>query len=202
MDEPIPLRYQGAAATARFVDTCPTLALILEAHGVEVARCVLPEPSCGYGGHEIVVSPDGATVAVFVYSGQSDSWYELFALEPVLRHVGALPSVFGEGLAPTFSVDGRFLAFANVFDPYLGDHTPPAEVDWVELWVHALPDGPVERCLVRVALEAGAPGAEDGAYPAPPRFGPVGVILDCPWGLSVVIPLPLPATITVRGPSA
>jgi hypothetical protein len=53
---------------------------------LEYGRAVitLPYPNAGYGGHELVRSPDGRHLAVFLYSGQSEQGWELFQLEPVL----------------------------------------------------------------------------------------------------------------------
>lgn len=83
-------------------------------HDGRTERTELPSPQAGFGGSEIVVSPDQHWAALFVYSGQSEQGWELFELAPTLRHVGGLPYVRGEGMAPAFSPDSRYLAMAVV----------------------------------------------------------------------------------------
>lgn len=82
--------------------------------GGELERVELPYPRNGFGGSELVVSPDQHWAALFVYSGQSEQGWELFELAPKLRHVGGLPYVRGQGMAPAFSPDSRYIAMTVV----------------------------------------------------------------------------------------
>ncbi len=113
----------------------------------------LPCPRAGYGGHELVVSPDESSLALFLFSGQNEQGWELFSLRPMLRHLGGLPYVEGTGDAPRFSPDGQWLAmlvsvtprvhatgayFEDVSDP---DADGDVLVEWARLYVHHVASG-------------------------------------------------------------
>jgi hypothetical protein len=70
------------------------------------ARLALP--AHGLRHLELVVSPDERNAALGMWSGQSEQGYVLFDLDP-LRVLAQLDYVFGEGDAPMFSPDGRWL---------------------------------------------------------------------------------------------
>src|SRR4249919_3808023 len=77
-------------------------------------------PQAGYGGSEIIVAPDERHIALFVYSGQSQVGYELFALDvttATVKQVGRMPYIHGHGDAPRFSPDGRWLALLATCTP-------------------------------------------------------------------------------------
>ena len=113
---------------------------------------VLPFPWHGYGGHELVVSPDEDYLALYLFSGQSEQGWELFSLVPALHHVGSLPYVEGEGDPPQFSPDGQWLAMLVAVEPRVrdtGDYFESTSdatagdtvvVDWARLYVQHVPD--------------------------------------------------------------
>src|SRR5262249_40925611 len=111
----------------------------------------LPYPRRGYGGAVLSLASASDHAAALLYSGQSETGYELFSLAPELRHVGGMPYVGGESdLSPiAFSSDGRLAALAVEklafwwTDPNDDDadwETPSAGglVDWATLYVHTL----------------------------------------------------------------
>ncbi len=101
-----------------------TVSVVNNRTSSELGQIFLPCPSHGYGGHELVVSPHGLYLALFLYSGQSEVGYELFALQPTLQHLGGLPYVFGEGEAPVFSADDRWLAMMwETYNDWSSDDT-------------------------------------------------------------------------------
>ena len=120
--------------------------------GGATGAIVLPYPRLGYGGHELVVSPDEDYIALYLFSGQSEQGWELFSTKPELRHVGSLPYVEGEGSPPQFSPDGQWLAMLVAFAPRVRDTGDYFEnmsdasasdmvvVDWARLYVQHLPD--------------------------------------------------------------
>lgn len=113
----------------------------------------LPYPREGVGGVELVVSGDERWVAVFVFSGQSEQGWELFALEPVLGLASRRPYEQGEGRAPRFSPDSRWLVMAMTASPKERGSGRDAEdilgrgvtgqvlLEWATLYLHALLDG-------------------------------------------------------------
>jgi hypothetical protein len=166
----------------------------------------LPYPRAGYGGHELVVSPDESLLAVYLFSGQSEQGWELFALAPELRHLGGLPYARGEGDAPQFSPDGAWLAmlvavpvrvrdsdddFEAVSDPQRDD---VVLVDWAHLHIQRVPAGEIERHALGVRVPRSLDPDELGewrTYEAM-RF----VAADCleltmPWGERITCSLPL-----------
>src|SRR5262245_14852795 len=82
------------------------------------ARAVLSYPHLGFGGHALVVSADESYLALFLFSGQSEQGWELFEL-PSLKHLGGLPYSEGEGDAPRFSSDSKWLAMLVTVTPRL-----------------------------------------------------------------------------------
>jgi hypothetical protein len=160
----------------------------------------LPYPSAGYGGHELVVSPSGHWLALFLYSGQSEVGYELFELVPELAHAGGLPYMFGEGDGPVFSTDERFLVMAweTYFDWWsdasLADSDHDREIEWGALAVHELPNGAIFRVPLVARVPAGwSPEPSSWTAPTELRFTtPHELSLRTPWGAEPRIPFPLP----------
>jgi hypothetical protein len=114
----------------------------------------LPVPSGGSGGEELVVSLDERWAALFLYSGQSEVGWELFALDP-LRHVGGTGGYLrGTGDAPRFSPDGNWLVMGIAVTPMVRGTSEYAEealdggageivVDWGALYTQRVPSGPI-----------------------------------------------------------
>jgi hypothetical protein len=195
-------------ALSRFAYALNRMALeVLVGETIDISsggeRVRLPIPGAGYGGHEVVMSASGRHVALYLFSGQSEFAWELFELEPRLRHVGGLPYVFGVGHPPVFSNDETSLAVVSTTRDIGPDDDDPGSVvvDWAEVRVLSLPDGPISLCEIR--LEFDAPPAE--REPEYPRVAAVqageGVTLELPWGGECRIPLPLPRVFVVRGPT-
>lgn len=147
---------------------CGDLFVELEHAPERIERVTLMRPLSGVGGHELVVSPDQRLAALFVYSGQSEQGYELFELAPSLRHAGGLPYVHGQGDAPVFSADSRWLVMAvtggwtvretgehaeDVLDP---DARGTVLLDWAQLYVQRVPDGAVEHVAIGTEVSRAA----------------------------------------------
>jgi hypothetical protein len=187
--------------------------VIARADGGDEARASIDHPSAGYGGHELVASPDGRHLALWLYSGQSEVGYELFETAPALRRLGGLPYVFGEGFGPVFSPDGRRLALAWAINSGLvlddveldddGRAVAPCEVAWAVVRVADVVTGDAARCEVSVRLPAGFPyEGDDVLYPEALAFERDDLVrFDTAWGAVVQLPLPLPPTWTVDGPT-
>jgi hypothetical protein len=177
-----------------------TVSIFDRSNGVERSAVRLPYPSAGYGGHELVVSPSGRYLALFLYSGQSEVGYELFELTPELAHVGGLPYVFGEGDAPVFSPDERHMVMAwETYFDWWNDETIAArsrdsEIEWGALAVHELPDGAIFRVPLVARVPAGwSPEASSWTAPTELQFvAPDALSLRTPWGATPRIPFPLP----------
>lgn len=176
-------------------------------------RVDLPFPSAGYGGGELVVSPDQRHAALFVFSGQSEVGYELFALTPQLRHLGGLPYVHGEGDAPVFSPDGTWLAMVIACFPIVrGTETyaedaldPDAEgtvlVDWAAIYTQRLPDGPIERVDIGTTISRSTDPDDLGEWElhGVVSFAAHGTLMiELPWGEALEVELPVLEPITTR----
>jgi hypothetical protein len=177
---------------------------------VGAESAALPIPRHGYGGHELLASPDESYVVLWLYSGQSEVGYELFRLGP-LSHAASFPYVYGEGVGPVFSADSRRLALAwsvnsglNLDELPLDDDgftTEPALVDWAVVRVVDLPADSPRTCTVRVRIAAGSPCERDESfYPDNLRFEGDALILVAPWGPRLKLAPPWPDTITIDGP--
>ena len=188
------------------------LAVIAEdAAGDERARVELPSPAQGIGGAELFLSREERYLALFVFSGQGEIGYELFAL-PALRHIGGLPYVRGTGFGPVFSADETQLGLAStinsglvVEDAELDDDERLVSdelLDCFEVRVHTIETGAIALSTVRAQLLAGFPSEGDDSYWPSQLEIAEEVRFDTGWGAEVRIPLPLPASITVRGPRA
>lgn len=185
-------------------------------------RIDLPYPSAGYGGSEVVVSPDERTAAMFVYSGQSQVGYELFRIDAkkgLIERVSGMPYEVGEGDAPVFSPDGRWLVMLASAGPYerdTGEYVedlldPEADdgdeivADLAQLFVQAIPDigrpGPVERHFVGATIRKNADFdaiASWSAYDAL-SFSPEGRLVLAPkWATRVELDLPIAGEITLE----
>lgn len=172
---------------------------------------VLPLSSAGYGGHELVLSPDEELLVVWLYSGQSEIGYELFDFNP-LRHLRSFPYVVGEGSVPVFSEDSRLLAMASSRNTILEIDEAGVEfkdlrlshdalVDWATVHLLNLEDDDVFSCQVSVQLRTGFPvDHEQDYYPEIVRCSATDVQLATGWGSSVELPIPLPPTVVIEGP--
>jgi hypothetical protein len=164
----------------------------------------LPYPRHGYGGAVLSLAPASDHAAVLLYSGQSETGYELFSLVPSLRHVGGMAYVAGESdLSPiTFSSDGRLAAlavekptfwWADPTDEDADWETPSAGglVEWATLYVHALGEqAPVELAL-RVNVPKGWYPGGDGAGPERLRFVDRStLVIGVPWASDFRFALP------------
>ena len=187
----------------------------LEARGKPEERVTLPRSSGGVGGLDLVVSHDERHLALFIYSGQSAQGYEIFALEPRLRHLGGLPYVRGMGDAPTFSPDDRWLVmvvrevghlrtatgecFEEVSDEYAQG---TVVIHWARLYVQRVPDGSLE--CVHVNLEIPLSTHHDvvddwEVYGAVDIVGS-SVRIRMPWGEVLSVPLPPTGDVTAERP--
>jgi hypothetical protein len=175
----------------------------------------LPYPSAGYGGVVLSISRHARYAAALLYSGQSETGYELFALSPSLQHIAGLPYMSGESdLTPIqFSPDDALAAVAIEENPLwwadpddeAADEETPAvggPVEWAALLVHRLGDKRPSRYPLVVDLPTGWRAPEDGTWPAKLRFEAdrwMSVVL--PWGKRSSFKLP-PAeqSIEISGP--
>jgi hypothetical protein len=190
------------------------LSVILDPARGKSARLSLPAPDAGVGGHEFILSPNERFAALFMYSGQSEEGYELFAVEPSLRHVASLPYVGGEGLGPAFSPDEAWIALASAKNPALdaeagelplGDDGTVAEdahLDWAELRLQRTSGGPVSLSTIRIPVPKGAPAQRDeSGYPEGLSFPSKSEVqFTADWGETFRLPIPLPATFDGKGP--
>jgi hypothetical protein len=158
------------------------------------SRVALQYPRAGYGGAELSISASGRYAAAMLYSGQSETGYEVFALAPALRHLGGLAYVPGECdlTPPSFSPDERLVALAvernywwvDPNDPEPDWETPSAGgwVTWSTLYVHD-----IERALplefpLSVALPKGWCPPNDGTWPQGLHFStPRTLAVAVPW---------------------
>lgn len=177
----------------------------------EDERASLPYPPAGYGGHELLLSPKETYLALWLYSGQSETGYELFQFHPRLEHLVSFPYVRGIGRGPTFSEDEARLALAWATNTML--NAEEAELDeegrtieehclaWAGVHVRRLPDGACSHCRIDVRLPAGWPYEGDDYY-EPENLSVTAheVRLDTPWGVEARIPFPLPESLTIDGP--
>jgi len=169
--------------------------------------------SGGVGGLELVGSPDGRHVALFVFSGQSSQGYELFTIAPTLARIGGLAQVHGHGDAPRFSPDARWLValidqdprvrssndyFEMIQDEYADDRVI---VEWARLHVHRIPD----PLPVTVAVGVDVPRSTDidvihgwRPYDVVSFTSDDTIQLCLPWGDVQTIRLPLTGAITSR----
>jgi hypothetical protein len=167
------------------------------------------------GGGELVVSGDERHVALFGYSGQSSQGYELFRLDP-LAHLGGFPDTQGEGAAPLFSPDGRWLVMAMSIDAPVvrgtgeyfeevadDDSDAPVVIDWARLVVQQVDGG--EPVTVPVGVEAAVSTDLDtvldwNTYAHPLRFTADDVVVvTMPWGEEIPVSLPPAGPVTGRG---
>lgn len=142
--------------------------------------------------------------AALLYSGQSETGYELFSLVPEFSHVGGMAYVAGESdLSPiAFSPDGRLAALAVEKSPFWWTdpndddadwETPSAGglFDWSTLDVHTLGErAPVEFALRVNAPRGWYPGGS-GAWPERLRFvGRSTLVVGVPWAADFTFDLP------------
>lgn len=203
--------------TLRVEVTRRSLDLVLhDAAGREALRASIPYPRAGYGGHELVLSANESRVAMYLWSGQSEVGYEVFELGAALAHVACMPYRRGEGYGPAFSPDANTIvaAWATNTELYVDQEDEdeveldddarlvrPTVVDWAEIHLRPLPDGPIRTCVVRVRLHAGHPQQSDESfYPDNLALSDAEVAFDAPWA-RVRVPLPLPESIVVDGPA-
>lgn len=163
----------------------------------------LPGWRGGIGGLELVLSADERFAVVFLYSGQSSQGFEVFELEPTLRHVGTAPERRGHGSAPQFC--GSFVVSFLDTDPKLRDTGEYFEevqdaaddrrcvVDWAALQIFSLSDATLVTVPVGVEL---ARSTDLDLVQSWEPFdvlrvsGPNEVTLALPWGDSMRVALP------------
>lgn len=209
------------------------LAKITLSNGVELStgryyvqlgetRIDLPYPSAGYGGSEVVVSPDERTAAMFVYSGQSQVAYELFRIDAKkgsIERVSGMPYEVGEGGAPVFSPDGRWLVMLASAGPYereTGEHLedlldPEADegdaivADLAQLFVQAIPNigrpSTIERHFVGAAIRKNANFDAIASWDVYDTlsFSPEGRLVLAPkWATRVELDMPIAGEITLE----
>ena len=184
-------------------------------------RLDLPYPSAGYGGSELVVSPDERVVAMFVYSGQSQVGYELFRIDAkraTIDHFGGMPYVVGEGDVPVWSPDGRWLAMLasagpferdtgewieEMLDPDTGDDDEiVAELG--QLFLQPVPQvgrpGPIERHFVGATIRRNVDYDVIASWRVYETLGfsPEGKLVLAPkWASPVELGLPIVSEITL-----
>jgi hypothetical protein len=173
-------------------------------------RISLGYPSAGLGGGTLLVSPDERYAVLYVLSGQSEQGYEVFALEPELRHLGGIPYRNGEGDAPKFTSDGRWLVMLATTHPVVhGTQTSAEEVldpdadgelvvDWAELLVQPIPYGAPRIVPIATAIPASFdPDAfEDWTLWDAWELRADRAVLRLPWGPEVEVPLPPAGPVT------
>ena len=185
-------------------------------------RVDLPYPSAGYGGSELVISSDERTVAMFVYSGQSQVGYELFRIDAKkgsIERISGMPYEVGEGDAPVFSPDGRWLAMLASAGPYERDTgeyiedllDPQADegdeivADLAQLFIQAIPDigrpSTIQRHFVGATIRKNADYdaiASWNVYDAL-SFSPEGRLVLAPtWATRVELDMPIAGEITLE----
>ncbi len=175
-----------------------TVSVVDRPSGDERSAVRLPYPSAGYGGHELVVSPSGRYLALFLYSGQSELGYEMFELLPQLEHVGGMPYTFGEGDQPVFSPDERWIVMVwetyldwwSERDAALRGHA--REIEWGTLSLQHVPDGMIAHVPLVAQVPAGwDPEPSSWTAPTDLRFAsPDALTLRTPWGTTPRIPFP------------
>lgn len=119
--------------------------------------------------------------------------------------------VFGEGVGPVFSPDGRMLALGWATNPSITvdedlefdeNTTEECLVEWAKVRVHELPDGPARICAVRVRVPATSLfEREDRFYPEPLELTSEELRFGTGWGEQVRIVLPLGDSVIVDGPA-
>jgi hypothetical protein len=183
------------------------LVLRLDA-GAASGTIELPYLPGGYGGHELVVSPDERYLALYLYSGQSQQGWELFELAPQLRHLPGLPYVRGMGDAVQFSPDGAWLVmlvrnelrardsgayYESLCDPHADGS---AVIDLGHVYVQRVPDGAIERFAVGATLPLALDFDEVSEwelYDALRFTSPSRFEISLPWGERVACQLPVTA---------
>ncbi len=192
------------------VETRGALDVISEQAG-ETQRVRLPYPQSGYGGHEIVLSKSERYLALFLWSGQSEVGYELFANRPALAHLSSFPYTYGMGLGPAFSSDESLFAMAWTTNSGLhvedevelsqGLTAAPCTLPWASVRIQPLPAGPPQTCDIDVKIPAGFPFETDDRYDALDLVVTEHEVhLRAEWGTAVRIPLPLPPRVVIEGP--
>lgn len=189
----------------------PQLSLIIErrVHGADVRYEVArPAPMQGLGGRELVVSPDEQYAALFVYSGQSEQGWVLFAVSPddelhPIRYMSSLPYVHGQGMAPAFSPDSRWLVMAVTGGWVTSDGVDAEDaldggegrvlLEWARIYAQQLPGGPVGTTAICTWIDRRSDPDDvfDWHFAAPPRFEGDRAMLELPWAQCLDVTLPL-----------
>jgi hypothetical protein len=194
-------------------DSAGEIAVVVDApNGEALARTAIPYPWHGYGGHELLLSAKERYLAMFLYSGQSEVGYELFCFRPRLQHVCSFGYVFGEGFGPAFSSDERWIGLAWATNPTIdlddeglgGKDSTTAEsvVDWAQLRIQELPDGPATTCNIQLRVGSGFPlESNDSFYPEHLEIAGSGeACFHTAWGEQVRTSWPLPSVLVIPGP--
>lgn len=131
------------------------------------------------------MSPSERFVAMWLLSGQSDIGYELFEVRP-LRHVASLPYSHGEGPAPAFSPDERFVAMCWMRGQWQYEYPSSIESEpWATLHVRTIAVNTTRE--VALFLETPRDFDIDDTTPRELAFvSPTVLRLTTPWGSTSV----------------
>lgn len=191
-----------------------TIAIELRPTGGAAARLTLPYPSRGWGGGELALSPRGGVAVLWMYSGPSEVGYYLLGLEPSLHLRAELPYVFGEGDAPRFTPDGRWLLMVYDGDRRWRDQAGEiVEIidelptrgrwtcEWLTIHVRATDGSEVHDARVVVEATDGFASPDPDSWAGWDRLVDVAddrAVLAMPWSEAVEVPIPPRGPVVVR----
>ncbi|MFZ5439344.1 MAG: hypothetical protein ACOZQL_05010 [Myxococcota bacterium] len=183
--------------------------------GAPVEELWLPPWPGGVGGVELVTSPDERSLAVFLFSGQSSQGFELFSLEPSLRHLASVPETWGHGDAPFFSRRGDLVAMVMdrerklsgtdtwFEDVQADDALDTVLVDWGRVWWLRVAEGVPASFTVAVEVPRSLNVDELFDW-APYDVGSFdaddALVLSLPWGVRAQTALPRSEPLITRAP--
>lgn len=88
------------------------ISIVLMSNGEELSKVSIPNPSSGYGGGSILVSPSQKYLVFSYYSGQSEEAFRLYSISSGLKEVFELDYQFGEAASFGFNKDESQLIMA------------------------------------------------------------------------------------------
>ena len=176
---------------------------VLWPSGTVLSDVLVKYPSAGYGGSVLSISQGSNLAAAIIYSGQSETGYELFSLTPKLQHIGSLPYIYGESdlSSMQFSDNESFAAIAIErpmwwIDP--GDDDPDWDtpslggvVHWASLYIHRIGARHPARHSLTVDMPSGwIPDGEE-TWPRNLQFeNENSISLTLPWGNRFTFEIP------------